>query len=201
MRQVKMWLAVLVGLFIPFALGKDRKRINVKGGGTWLARELSPTPVDGFSDWGVVESIAVITDAGMIDIMDAAGNALEYISGQNRVGVEVTLMQTTFDEITLARLFDGRYYDCLYNVLLQNGETQQWSFCLLKFAPGATLTFQGSTKRSLKLIGVSLAPKAAFTRTPTNFNVVANTPYIVYQNLTPAATPSDTAATMATTII
>ena len=190
-----------LNLFLPFALGKDRKRINVKGGGTWLARELAPTPVDGFSDWGVIESFTITTDAGMMDILDAAGNMLEFISGQNRVGLELVLDQSNTDEIALVKAFDGRYYDVFYQVLLQNGDTQSWSFCLCKFAPGVNATFAGSTKRTLKLVGVGLAPKAAFTRTPTALNIVINVPFIMVQATSPTATPTDTAASMATAII
>jgi len=184
------------------ALGKNRRRINVKAGGTLLLRELSPTPTDAFSDAGYIESLVVNDEATMIDIPDAEGNMIEYLSGQRRVGLEITLSQSSKDEIDVIKDADGKYYDLFYAVPLVNlSETQQWSFCLVKFKPGPNLNFAGATKRTIKLEAVAVVPKAAFTRTPATFNIVANQPYITYQNATPAATPTDVAADMATAII
>jgi hypothetical protein len=186
---------------IGMALGKDRSRINVRGGGTLLMRELKPTATDGFSDMGVVESIVLSDESGMIDIPDAEGNALEYLQGSRRVGIEITLAQTSKDEVDFVTNCGGKYYDVFYAVPMEDLTTQSISFCLVKFKPGNQLTFAGSTKRTCKLTGVALAPKAAFTRTPTAFNIVKNAPFVVYQNLTPGATPSDTASSVATAII
>jgi hypothetical protein len=194
--------SLLLGLpVIGMALGKDRSRINVKGGGTCLIREIRPTATDAFSNLGVIERVSLNDEAGMIDVPDAEGNALEYLQGSKRVGIEIVLAQTTKDEIDFVTNCGSKYYDVLYAVLLENGNTQQLSFPLVKFKPGSQLTFAGSTKRTVMLTGVALAPKAAFTRNPTAFNITANVPFVIYENATPAATPTDTASSMATAII
>lgn len=186
---------------IGMALGKDRSRINVRGGGDLYIRELKPTATDAFSQLGIIEKFEIVPDFGMMDIPDAEGNILDFLAGQKRFGINITLAQSSKDELDFIHNASGKYYDMLYNVPMEDGTTQQWSFCLVKFEPGSPLSFAGSTKRSPMLKGVALAPKAAFTRTPTTFNIVKNTPFVLYQNASPAATPSDTAATMATAII
>jgi hypothetical protein len=164
-------------------------------------RELKPSPTDAFSSLGIVEKVEIIPDMGMIDIPDAEGNMLDYLAGQKRFGLNITLAQSSKDEIDFILNSGGKYYDLLYNVPMEDGTTQQWSWPLVKFQAGTPLTFAGSTKRSPVLSGIALAPKAAFTRTPTTFNITKNVPYVTYQNASPAATPSDLAATMATAII
>ena len=183
------------------ALGKDRSRINIRGGSTLLIRELKPTATDAFSDLGVVEKIVLTPDMGMIDIPDAEGNMLDYLAGQKRWGIEITMAQSSKDELDFILNCGGKYYDVFYQVTMEDTTTQTWSLCLCKFQPGTPLTFAGSTKRSPMLTGVALAPKAAFTRNPTSLNIVKNVPIVTHQNATPAATPTDTASSMATAII
>lgn len=187
----------LLGLpVIGMALGKDRSRINVRGGGDILIRELKPTPVDAFTNLGIVEKFEIIPDLGMMEIPDAEGNLLDWLSGLKKFGVNITLAQSSKEEIDFVNNAGGKYFDVLYNVPMEDTTTQQFSICLLKIAPGTPLTFAGSTKRPVVLSGMALAPSAAYTRTPTAFNIVKNVPIVIYQNATPAATPTDVAATL-----
>lgn len=184
------------------ALGKNRRRINVKGGGEFLIRELAPTPSDTFLDLGFIESVELNDDNQMVDIADAEGNLLDYLGGLRSLGVKITLAQSSFDELDWLLNTSGKYFDALYNVYLEGlAEWQSWSFPVFKVKPGGALTFAGATKRSPIAECRSVAPKAALVRTPTALNVTAWKPVVLYQNAVKVTTPSDTASSVATALI
>lgn len=183
------------------ALGKSRLKIAVKGGGTLQIRELYPTPTNSYSDLGYVENDIVLEESDVIDSVDETGLVIQSQSGNKKLTWKSTLLQTGIDEINLLRNADGKYYDLYYSVLLPNGNTQEFRVWLCKLKPNLNLEFSSGATRKIEVEFTALAPKANFTATPTDYNVVAGKYYVVIENATAKGAPTDTASSMANAIL
>ena len=184
------------------AIGKTRTRINVKGGDVFKMREISPTPSNTFVDYGSLSSLEFNDVRDMVESPDAAGNLVNANAAGRTVSFTLNLMQTTKEEIDAVAALADKYFDCIYHVQLSVAANyQHLSMCCVKFNPSVQLVYQAGTRREIKLTGYALAPKAAMTRTPTTYNVVAGVPYIFLDDTTAATDPSDTAADVATAVL
>lgn len=178
------------------ALGRDRKRINVKGGGLLKIRELDPTATDTFSDLGYLTSVQLLDEHTMVDEIPDSGEFIDSWTGAQHAQLIAVLDQTSIDEINLRKLSANKYYDVYYYCPTSQGYYQEISAPICKINPGADLTFQSATKRQITLTIHCLSPQGAFTRTPTAFNVVKGVPYVITENSTAYNAPTDTAATL-----
>lgn len=177
---------------------RDRRRINVKGGGDLRVREISPTASNTFLDVGYLSS-TVITDEGtMVESPDEAGNYIDTKRGARKVTVVGTLKQSSKEEIDLLRNADGKYYDVYYRVLLANTNVQEFRVAPAKLKVGFVLNMASATERTLELTISGLAPKGAHTATPTAFNLLANDPLVIVEGATAVGPPTETAASVAT---
>ncbi len=183
------------------ALSRLRTRLNVKGGGILKIREISPNASDAFLDCGWLGGTDVDDNRDPQTIKDERGFVVDVLEGGQMAMIKTTLLQSGIDEINLLRNAGSHYYDAYYEALLANGNTQQLSAAICKITPGVTLAYKPGGARVIAVTLNFLSPKAAFTRTPTDFNVVIDTPYVLLDNAVPKAIPSDTAATMATAIL
>lgn len=182
------------------AISRTRTRINVKGGGKFQLRQISPTPSNTFLDAGYLKSTKIADEFAMADISDAHGDYIEYLPTGEKFIATIELLQTGIDEVNLQKNADGIYYDCYYSVLLANGNTQEWSIPLCKLKVGYVLDMKPG-ERILGMEMHALAPVGAFTRTPTAFNVVALVPYTLTEGAVANGAPTDTASTLATAVL
>lgn len=180
------------------ALGLDRRRINVKGGGTLFIREIDPTPTAAFASVGFIKEDSFFDEHTMVESVDSAGRYIDTKSGSQHVRFETQLMQTSIDEINLLRNAflgsdAGRYYEIYYQVPLNNGDKQEFLFPVARITPNVNLQFRAATERTVNVVIHALAPKVALTRTPTAFNTAQWQPYVVVQGATAAGPPTDAA--------
>ena len=198
-----LFLMPLAVPFIAMALARDRLRQDINGGGLLKIREISPTPVDTWFDLGFLGGTDFGDEHAIIKWIDEVGNVINAQSGQREAGIKSILTQTSIDEINLLKNARGKYYDLYYyKKNLETGKIQEISACCCKLKPGPVLSMKANSQRTLALEIYFLAPKAAFTRTPTGFNVVADEPYVIAeQAVTPLGAPSDTASSLATAVL
>lgn len=184
------------------SLGKNRKRINLRGGGTLQIRELSPSPSDQFVNVGYLASSKLMNEHAIITTTDENGNLVETSSGSRTVRWETVLQQTGADEIDLLRNAEGKYYEAYYAVKTGgNALVQEISLPLCRIKPGPVLEFAAGTGRSLQLTLYALAPKGSAVRSPVAYNIGAGEPYILVEGNTANGAPADAAATLATAIL
>lgn len=180
----------------------DRQRINAKGGGEFFIRELGPTPSNTYLSLGYLDSSKLLDDPQMVGDPDEGGNQIAKISGGQDVKWQTTLKQSSIAEINLLRNAAGKFYEGYYAVTLENGNIQEISIPLLQIIPKLELAFAAATERKIPVEIQCLAPKAAYTRGVTTFNVVKNQPYIMIEGATATFNTSNTeASAMATAIL
>lgn len=184
------------------SLGKNRKRINVRGGGTLLLRELSPSPTDTFSDAGYIASSKLTDERDVITTTDERGELVEASTGSRSVRWETVLQQSGADEINLLRNADGKYYEAFYSVKTAgNTLVQEISLPLCRIKPGPVLEFASGAARTMQLTLYALSPKAAYVRTPSAFDVSAGEAYIIVEGTVANGVPVDPAAAVAAAIL
>ena len=179
------------------ALQKSRSRINVKGGGDLRLRELDPTPADPFLVVGYLSETALNDEHNFIEAMDELGEVADALSGSQSVMFTPLLKQSSLDEINLLKNADGKLYEVYYSVALKSGNVQEYHFPFCRIKPGVVATFQSATERTIPCEIHALSPAAAFTHTPTDFNVVKGVPYTVIENAAAQGPPTETAANVA----
>jgi len=165
------------------ALTRDRKRINVKGGGKLQIRETHPSASDTFLDIGYISKSDFSDEHTMVESVDEQVLYVETKSGAQKVSWVTTIKQTGIDEINLLKNADGKYYELYYYVLLANGNYQELHIPLAKITAGTKLSFGSAAERSLDVTFQALSPKAGYTYSEnTTFNVTANVPYVLVEN-------------------
>jgi hypothetical protein len=176
----------------------DRRRINVKGGGTLMIRAIDPTGATptSFVSVGFIKDDTFVEEHTMVESIDSAGNYIDTKSGGRKVRWETTLMQTSKDEIDLLRNAAAvgqaeKYFEAYYKVVLNNGAVQEFLFPICRISPSVTLEFKSATERTLKIVINAVAPAAALTRTPTSWNSAQWQPYVMQENATAIGAPTD----------
>jgi hypothetical protein len=189
--------------FVALALARDRTRQDVNGGGLLKVRQISPTPADPWLDLGFLGGTDFGDEHSIIKWIDEVGNVINAQTGQREAGIKSILYQTSIDEINLLKNARGQYFDVYYyKKNLETGKIQEISACCCKLKPGPVLSMKSNSQRTLALEIYFLAPKAAFTRTPIGFNVVADEPYVIAEQAsTPLGAPTDTASSLATAVL
>lgn len=172
------------------ALQKDRRRVNVKGGGILQVREIDPG-TGTFADLGFISDDVFTDEHTMVESIDSKGDYIDTKSGARKVQWTSTLMQTSKEEIDLMRNAEGKYYELYYKVVLNNANIQEFVIPIARITPGAVLEFKSATQRTIKLTITALAPAAALTRTPTDYNTTIWTPYVLVENAVAVGVPTD----------
>jgi len=186
--------------FIALALSRDRTRINVKGGGLAKIREISGTQSDTFSDLGYLGGSDVNDEHNFMEIIDETGSLIDALSGGQKAYIKTTLKQSSIDEINLLKNAVGKYYDFYYYAKLNNGRFQELSAIPCKIKPGAVLSFKSATERTIEITIYFLNPKAAATRAPIGYNVVADQPYVLIEGAAATGVPTEATSVFATLI-
>jgi hypothetical protein len=186
------------------ALGKDRKRINVKGGGLLKLRELDPSATAAFSEAGWLGGTTVSDKHDMVTSKDEQGLVIDHASSGEDVTLKSILKQTTIDEINLLKNADGKYYEAYYYVKLKNGNVQELNIPLCKITPGFELDHKPG-ERNIEIAITALAIKAAttVTRAPVAYNIdpTVNPYYVLIEGAAPGSgAPTETAGTLTTLI-
>ncbi len=182
---------------------RNRLRINVKGGGKWYIRQLSPAPSNTLLDLGYIKSTDLNNSHKMVDSEDETGILIDSKSGGQQAEVKFVLQQSSIDEINLLNNANGIYYELYYkNANLANGYVQELSIPLGKIVAGETLKMAAATERTIDVTVKCLAPKADYVRGVTTFNVSENVPFILTETATAQYNTSNTeASAMATAIL
>jgi hypothetical protein len=94
----------------------------------------------------------------------------------------------------------NKYYEFYYKCPLANGQFQEFVLCPAKIDPNCKLVYKVAA-RGIPLKVFGLAPKAALTRTPTGFNIVAGEPFTLSEAGAAIGAPSDTASAVATAVL
>jgi hypothetical protein len=184
------------------ALAKDRKRLNVKGGGALYVRELDPTPTNTYSLLGYLGGSDVADEHQMVESLDETGVLADVSSGSKIFRLKSKLQQSSIDEMDLLRTAENKYFEALYVVPLKNGRYQELSIPLCRINPTINASFAAATERNIPIELIGLAPKAAYTRGITAFNVVANQSYVLVEGAAATFNLSNTeASTLATAIL
>jgi len=126
------------------ALGKDRTRINIKGGGLLQLKEL---PAGSFLDVGYLKESEIIDNHATEDNNAETGEYVGLLLGDRKVIFKSALMQSSKDEIDLIRNSVGKTYEGRYQVPIADGTNvwQLWALGELQIVPNFNLNF--STKR------------------------------------------------------
>lgn len=173
---------------------KDRKRINVKGGGLLYARELDPTPSNTYVELGYLDSSELDDMISMVGDIDEAGILPNSVEGSQVAKFRTVLKQSSADEINFLRNATGKFLELYYRVLLANGYYQEVSIPLARVNPSVNLKFAAGTERKISVEFFCLAPKAAYTRGVTAFNVVKDQPYVLIDGASATFNTSNTEA-------
>ena len=187
------------------ALGKQRIRTNVKGGGTLKLRILHPTPVDVFTDVGYLGGTNLDDTRNMVQTMDERGLVIDYEEGSSEPVLKCVLHQSAADEINLVKDADGKYYEAYYVVKTAEGKFQELDIPIVKIKCGAILEFAAAKERTIDLEMHMLAVVtigATITRAPTGFNMdtTVNPYYVLVENAAAINAPSDAGATVKTAV-
>jgi len=176
------------------ALARSLNRINVKGGGKIQIRELSPTASNTYQDLGYLTSSTLSDEHTMVDSVDEIGALVNSQSGARKVTWKTVLKQTSADEIDLLRNSTGKLYEVYYVVTESN--TYKKMICLLpvRIKSSVVLNFASATERTIEVEMMCLAPKAAYTRGVTAFNIIANDPYVLVEAATETFNTTNTEA-------
>jgi hypothetical protein len=183
------------------ALAKDRKRLNVRGGGALYVRELDPTPSNTYLLLGYLSKTDFNDEHQMVGDVDEAGVLPDSKSGSQVFKLATELKQTSIDEIQLLNTAAGKYFEGIYVVTLANGRVQELSIPLIRLNPTLKMAFAAATERRIPLEIIGLAPKAAYTRGVVAFNVVLNQPYVLVEGSSATFNMSNTEASALATAI
>jgi hypothetical protein len=169
------------------ALGKNRTRINIKGGGLLKIEEItSGGALTTMRDVGFIKSVNFTDDHAMVESVSADGKFLNNQSGGNKPSLVVTLLQTTIDEINLLKDIVNRLYHVYYQVLLDGPVVtyQELYMPCCRISQGLVLNFASATERTLELKVSVLWPKGVVTVTPAGLSVPVGSSYTVAETLT-----------------
>jgi hypothetical protein len=184
------------------ALGINRKRINAKGTNSCRVRQISPTPVDAYTNLGLVQNVKTNFKTEDQDAVDGSGLLQNSVQTGEVCKLTLELMQSAAEEINGAVALRGTYQD-LYFVcqLEESGQYQHCRIPVAKVISAIELEYMSPTKRKIALTVACLAPKAAFSGTPSDASVVINRPYTIWDDTTADNHPTDTASALATAVL
>jgi len=189
-RWIRPAIMIPIVAFFPFmpvfamALGRDRQRVNVKGGGLWKTEILESGGVlVTMVDLGYMDQTNWTLDRMMQKIVDEAGNTIHAISGGEDWTFTLILKQTSIDEINFARGDEFRHF--YYQVKLSNGRYQEVYIPLGKVTSIVELEFKAPNERKLSVTIQALMPKGAVAVTPSGLDVPADAYGVIVENTAP----------------
>lgn len=178
---------------LPFAmaLGRDRQRVNVKGGGLWKTEILETGGVLAVMvDIGYMDQTNWSIDRLMQKIVDEKGNVIHVLSGGEDWTFTLILKQTSIDEINFARGDEFRHF--YYQVKLSNGRYQEVYIPLAKVISTTELEFKAPNERKLSVTVQALMPKGAVTVVPAGLSVPADAYGVIVENAAPVGSVTTT---------
>lgn len=183
------------------AMQKDRTRFNVRGGGNLQLRQLVSGSVSTtWSSMGHMMSDKLNDAPSMQDFVNDAGDMLSVLVGAFKITWEGVLMQVGIDEINFIRNTGGLFFEMYYSVVLANGNTQEFNGIVM-LEPKVVLNFASNAKRDIPVMMTFIKAKAAYTRTPTDYNNPNIDYYLVLENAVAKGLPTDQVGTVYTATI
>jgi hypothetical protein len=129
------------------ALGLDRTRLFVKGLSNFEIRETSPSAAAAFSSAGALGETTLTDDYRMVEVFDSAGDYIDTLPGGRSVTGSTNFLQSTKDELDIARTADGKEHAVRFHGLCDTGFWQYYSFPQCRILPALNLAFQSETLR------------------------------------------------------
>jgi hypothetical protein len=187
------------------ALGRVRTRENAKGGGALWIRQISPAASNTFLDLGWLGGTTLDDKQSAVESKDERGDLAIVLYSDRVAMIKTILHQVSQDEIDLVNKISNNnvFYDVYYAALLESGNTQEISAAICQIKLGVPIEYK-SGQRTLPCDIYMLAPGAAFTRTPSAYNVVVSPerlPYVMTENAVANGKPTDTASSLATAVL
>jgi len=175
---------IAIGIpFVAMALGRDRDRFAVKGGGLMKSAVIASGGVlAAMSDLGWIMESQLVIDKNIIIIKDERGFVVNAISGGEDWKFDITLGQVSVDEINLSKNGSSEYRHFYYCSQLASGIYQEIYIPLAKIINPVELPFKAGEQRKLKCTIQALMPKGAVTVTPAGFNVPVDCYGVIVEN-------------------
>ena len=173
-------------------MGKNRREINVKGGGYFAYREIDPTPTNGFTLIGFLADSNFDDSYDMIESRDDAGNYIDTKEAGQKPMFISNLLQSSKSVIDFMKNAKDKYFETYYKVQLNNAQWQEYLFPVCRIIPGVKLEFKPGERRIPLSVSV-LWPSAALSRTPSGFNTAIGEYYKLVEGSSPLLEPSDVA--------
>lgn len=188
--------------FVAMALGRDRERFAVKGGGLMKSAILASGGVlNTMSDLGWIMESQLVIDKNVIVIKDERGFVVNAIEGGEDWKFDVTLGQVSLDEINLILNGPIVYRHFYYCSQLASGIYQEVYIPLAKITNPVELPFKAGEQRKLKCTIQALIPKGAVTVTPAGFNVPVDCYGIIVENAVKLGEVTTTSGTIFTAAV
>jgi len=179
------------------ALAKARTKINAKGYGYLLVREISPTPSNSWLDVGYIQVTDFEDTRESVEAVDERGWLVDNLEGGQRVKLTTQLMQSNIDVIAFLKAAGPKYYEIMYKGTTADTQYQKMNG-IGKVTGGLTMKFAANSLRTISLVISMLPWRTAMARTPTDYNVALGDFYVWIEAGSDTAMPSDTAADVAT---
>jgi len=173
-------------------MGKNRREINVKGGGHLMYREIDPTPTLGFTLLGFLADSQLDDTYNMIEAIDDAGNYIDTKEAGQKPMFISNMLQSSKSVIDFMRLAKTKYHELYYKVLLNNGSYQEYVFPVCRVIPGAKMDFKPAERRIPLQVAI-LWPSIALTRVPVEYNTAEGQYYALTENASAKGEPTDAA--------
>lgn len=133
------------------ALGKNSAKINTKGFGYLLLREIHPTPSNTFLDLGYVESTELSDEPQLITSTDERGFVVAVTESAKVVTLKAVLMQSNTDVIAFMKAASSKWYDVYYYGSTADAQVQEFNFPKCKITGGLKLSFKANTPRNVPI--------------------------------------------------
>ena len=128
------------------ALGKNRERVNIKGGGVLEIKTDATWEIVGY-----LGGTHLVDETTVEDQHDETGEYVRMLPGNRKVTVETTLLQTNKDEVDLIRNNAGLdTVEARYRVAITESATivwQLWAFGICQIVPKIDLNFAVEARR------------------------------------------------------
>ena len=123
------------------ALGQNRRRLFVKGLGTFDFRETWPTDDEVEQALGFLQDVQHMDDYDMEEVMSDQGHMINYLPKTQKVTGIANLLQTTKEEIDVLRNSPGKLYAIRYHGVAGDGYWQYYMYPEVRLTPTVNLKY------------------------------------------------------------
>lgn len=141
----------------------NRRRIFVKGLGSFEVREIDPTAAASFSNVGALRSTTVNDVRQQVEIVGDTGRLLNVLSQDQKVSGVAELWQTSKDEFDLLTGSEAKLHAVRYGGQASPTAFQFWSFPVCRIAPSLSVSYKMGERVLPLLFGALNQSESLFT--------------------------------------